>query len=779
MKFRLLLITLLVGLSGGIWADSFTVSEIDIIGLQRVSLGTVRNSLPLEVGDIANNNDLSLGLKRLFATGYFKDVSVWSDPTSGLVRYDVIEQPALSEITFTGNKLIPTAGMKQVFSNAGLVEGDVFSRSKMDGLLLEVERQYAAMGHYAVDIQSALTPVPGNRVKLAITVVEGKKAKIANINITGTQAFSNEPLLAVMKLKAKRPGNPFQVFSKKTLYSSDAVRGDQERLASYYLDRGYLRYELMSTQVTLSPALDEVYITYNISEGELFHLSSFELSGDLVGDDVALLKLATVSSGSVFSRKQIIDIQKAIQERLSDLGYVFPQLRLGSDVDEAKKTIALNLFINPGQRTYVRRITIQGNVTTQDSVVRRELTQQEGALASGPKISESKRRLERVGYFKNVQIATQPIAGIPDQVDLNISVEEMKDATLTGSIGWADPGGLFVAGEYKQKNFQGSGRDVSTSLTINSYQKMLDFSYTNPYFTKDAVSLAYNLFMNETDNANISENDYATNKWGGGVSLGYPLSLNQRVSFGIDYTQTALFATNPAQEIANFIGDHGKNFSNFELSSAWRYSSLNGTFLATDGQSHNVSLNVSLPLSDLAYYKLDYRGRYYQPLLGDDYVLRFRGGLGYGDGFDNTNALPFFENFISGGVSSVRGFRYGSLGPKSTPPIASTATPAAIGGNMKLEYGVDLLFPTPIAKDKSQFRSSLFFDAGNVFTSQCLPTNVNCDVGFNPDDLRYSMGYELNWMTPIAPLRFIWAWPLNAQTGDLQQSFMFTFGYAM
>lgn len=779
MKFRLLLITLLFGFTVSAWAESFTVSEIEIIGLQRVSLGTVRNSLPLEVGDVANNNDLSNGLRRLYATGYFKDVNVWSDPETGIVRYDVIEQPALADITFTGNKLIPTAGLKQVFSNAGLVAGEVFSRSKMDGLLLEVERQYAAMGHYAVDIQSELQPVPGNRVKLAVTVVEGKKAKIANINITGTQAFDDEVLLAVMKLKAKRPGNLFQMFSKKTLYSSDAVRGDQERLASYYLDRGYLRYELISTQVTLSPTLDEVYIAYNISEGQQFRLSSFELSGDLVGDDVALLNLAKVSPGSVFSRKQIIDIQKSIQERLSDLGYAFPQLRLGSDVDEVNKTIALNLFVNPGQRTYVRRIGIQGNVTTHDSVVRRELTQLEGALASGTKISESKRRLERVGYFKNVQIETQPIAGIPDQVDLNISVEEMKDATLTGSIGWADPGGLFIAGEYKQKNFQGSGKDVATSATINSYQKMLDFSYTNPYFTKDAVSLAYNLFLQETDNATISENDYATNKWGGGISLGYPLSLNQRISFGVDYTQTYLFATNPAQEIATFISEHGDEFSNLELSTAWKYSSLNGTFLATEGQSHNLSLNVSLPVSDLSYYKLDYRGRYYQPIIADDYVLRFRGGLGYGDGFGDTSALPFFENFISGGVSSVRGFRYASLGPKSTPPVTATADPAAIGGNMKVEYGVDLLFPTPIAKDKSQFRSSLFFDAGNVFASQCLATNPNCTVGFQPENLRYSMGYELNWMTPIAPLRFIWAWPLNAQAGDLKQSFMFTFGYAM
>lgn len=766
-------------LSGPVFAESFTVSDIDIVGLQRVSLGTVRNTMALEVGDVATSTDLSAAVRRLFATGYFKDVSVGRDIDTGLVRFEVIEQPALSEITFDGNKLIATATMKTVFTNAGLAVGEVFSRSKMDGLVLELERQYAAMGHYAVDIVSDLQPVPGNRVKLAIQVEEGRKAKIASITITGTYAFDDETLLRAMRLRAKRPDNPFQFLSKRTLYTSDGVRGDQERLASYYLDRGYLRYELISTQIALSPALDEVHITYNINEGKQYFLASFVLNGDLVGDDARLNAMATITEGNVFSRQEIIEIQKAIQERLSDLGYAFPQLKLGSVVDDDKQTIAFNLFVNPGQRTYVRTINIAGNVTTQDSVVRRELTQLEGALASGNKISESKRRLERVGYFKNVSIETQPVAGISDQVDLNINLEEMKDATLTGSIGWADPGGLFVSGEYKQNNFQGSGKDVATSVTVNSYQKLLNFSYTNPYFTKDAVSLAYNVFVQETDNANISDNNYATNKWGGGLTMGYPLSLNQRISFGLDYTRTALFASNPAQEIDLFITEHGNNFSNIELSTAWKYSSLNGTFLATDGQSHNLSLNVSLPVSDLSYYKFDYRGRYYMPLYQDNYILRFRGGLGFGGGFGDTSALPFFENFISGGVSSVRGFKYGSLGPLSTPAVASSGVPAAIGGNIKTEYGVDLIFPTPIAKDQTQFRSSLFLDAGNVSTTQCLPGNVNCEEGFNPDSLRYSAGFELNWMTPIAPLRFIWAWPLNAQSQDLKQNFMFTFGYAM
>jgi len=757
----------------------FSVEKIEIVGLQRVSLGTILNTLGIEKQDRVSDSDLGDSVKRLFRTGYFKDIKVFKDQTSGLVQYEVIEQPAIAELQFDGNKAISTSVLEKVFSEQGLKIGEVFSKGKLEAIIAELDRQYTSMGHYAVNVASEITPIPNNRLNLSIDIAEGQEAKIESIAVTGNHAFSNKELLKVFRLRSKHTATPLQRMGKRTNYSTESVRADQEKLAAWYLDSGYLTYELISTQVALSTTRDAVHLTYNINEGAQYQVSSIELVGDLVDDEEYLNKLVTIKPGTTFARNQLVAVQKAIQTRLSDMGYAFPNIRLLTDVDKEQYTVGLKFLVEPGQRTYVRRINIAGNLSTNEHVIRRELSQLEGALASGSEIGNSRRRLERVGYFSGIRIQTLPVTDQADQVDLNIDFEELKDATLTGSLGYADPGGMFIAGEYRQKNFQGSGKDIAASITSNSYQKELEFSYTNPYMTKDAVSLEYDIFLRETDNSNISENDYATNTWGGGAKIGYPISNNQRISFGLNYTFTDLFANNPAQEISGFIAEHGTSFSNFELSTRWNYSSLNGGFLATEGQSHAITVNATLPFSDLSYYKADYTGRLYMPVITDNYSIRSRLNLGFGDGFGNTSALPFFENFLSGGVYSVRGFEFGSLGPKSTPADGSDALPSAIGGNIKIGYGFDFLFPMPVVKDKTQFRPSLFVDAGSVYSTDCLLGNVNCKDGVDLSTLKYSAGFEVNWMTPIAPLRFIWAWPLNAEGDDQVRNFVFTFGYSL
>lgn len=737
------------------------------------------NTIGIEKEDQVSEFDISASVKRLYDTGFFKDIRVFEDRDIGLIQYEVVEQPAIFEVDFDGNKLISTLILENVFSEQGLKVGEVFSRGKLESIVAELDRQYTSMGHYSSEVATEIEPIPNNRIKLKVVISEGKEAKIQSITVTGNYAYRNDVLLRNLRLRSKKTASLLQRTGKRVNYSTEEVRSDQERLAAWYLDRGFLKYELISTQVALSADKDAVHLTYNINEGDQYLVKSILLSGDLVNDDVYLNGLVTVDAGQAFSRKELIVVQKKVQKRLSDLGYAFPRIRLLTDVSDIEKTVALNFLVEPGQRTYVRRINISGNTTTSDRVIRRELTQLEGALASGSNISSSQRRLERVGYFKGIQFETLPVADASDQVDINISMEELKDGTLTGSIGWADPGGMFIAAEYKQKNFQGSGKDVAASVTSNSYQKELEFSYLNPYFTQDAVSLEHNIFLKETDNSDISDNNFATNKWGGGLKIGYPITNNQRISFGLDYTHTDLFATNPAQEIGQFIAENGKEFSNLELSTRWSYSSLNGGFLATDGQSHSITMNATLPTSDLSYYKADYRGRIYYPVIANDYVFKARMNLGYGSGFGDTPTLPFFENFLSGGVSSVRGYEFGSLGPKSTPAVDSGGTPAAIGGNIKIGYGVDFLFPMPVVKDKSQVRPSLFIDGGSAFASSCLAQNTNCSPGIDLDDIRYSAGLEINWITPIAPLRFIWSAPLNARSEDLTRNFVFTFGYSL
>lgn len=767
---------MLLAISGSLLAQEIVVEKIEFQGLQRVSIGSALNSASVEPGDRLDQEAQSTIIRRLFESGYFQDIKLRYDAEIKLLLIEVIEQPSIAELTFDGNKKITNEILTQAFSDARIQEGEVFNRSGLSQLTGELERQYQSMGRYNAKVTTEVTALPRNRVNIEVQIDEGDEAKIASISIVGNKTFSDTDLLREMSLK--RTGSTlFQFFTKKNRYQTEKARADQQALASWYLDRGYLKYELLSTQVAISPDREKVHLTYNIREGEPYIISSVQLGGDLVNDDENLQKLLTLESGELFSRHQASVVQGKIQRRLSDLGYAFANVSVVTERDDQNKKVDLIYQIDPGKRTYIRQINISGNKTTDDEVIRREFQQLEGALASGDKINTSRSRLQRTGFFSGVQLNTQRVSGTDDQLDLNVEVTEVKDGTLTGSVGWADPGGLFVSVEFQQRNFRGSGKDVLLKATNNEYETVFNLEYKNPYFTLDGVSLSYDLSYKETDFSDISENDFGTNTWGGGFRFGYPLSNDQRVSYGLNYTFTELFINEPAQEVSQFVADYGQEFHNYGVNLNWSFNSLNGTFLASRGQSHSLNLEASLPTSDLEFYKIRYNGKYYWEL-NDSYSLRFRTGLGYGEGFGDSDQLPFFEHFYAGGVNTVRGYYYGTLGPLNTPAVSSSDEPSPFGGNVLVTYGLDLYFPMPVARDKTQFRPSIFLDAGNVFTTKCLPANTNCDEGVNWDEIRYSWGVEVDWMTPLAPLRFIWGNALNAREGDTLQNFTFTFGYS-
>ncbi|AJQ94681.1 outer membrane protein assembly factor BamA [Gynuella sunshinyii] len=756
------------------------VKKIEIEGLQRVSIGSALNLILVEQGDDVSQGQIGEAIKRLYQSGLFRDIKAYTDAESGLLQFQIVEQPSISVLDFNGNKAVSTDILKQVFRDAKIQEGEVFNRSNLDQLSYELERQYAALGRYNAKVEAVVTPLPRNRVKVELEIDEGRVARVASIDITGNSVFSDQELIKAMNMQPTRSGDVLQMITRNNRYSSETARSDQEALTAYYLDRGYIRFELTSTQVAISLDRRNVHLTYNLREGVPYTVSNVQLTGELVGDDQKLRDLVTIKSGELFSRQKVSDVQKALQDRLTDLGYAFAQINTVPDIDDEKRLVDLTIVIEPGKRTYVRKVNVTGNESTNDEVIRRELTQMEGALVSGKNIQTSKSRLERTGYFKTVEVSTSKVQNTDDQVDLNINVAEASDGIIKGSIGYADPGGIFYSLEYTQKNFRGSGRDISIvgSQTAN-YEKSLELTYTNPYFTLDGVSLEYNAFLSEEDYSEISENDYGTNNWGGGFTFGYPISNDDRLSYGIGYTNTNLYVNEPPLEIQEFIDDYGKKegahyaFEEVNLNLAWTRSTLNGTTFANKGQYHRVSVQASMPFSDLEYYKITYEGKYYQPI-SDGYFLKFRSKLGYGSGYGDST-LPFLKNYYAGGISTLRGFSYGGLGPYSTP--STNDDPSRIGGNILLNYGVDFYFPMPLVEDKSQFRSSFFIDAGNVFTDHCLSQNADCTEGVVWDDIRYSYGIEFDWMTPIAPLRFIWGWPVDRRKDDEIQTFAFTIGY--
>lgn len=762
------------------FSQADTVNDIDFEGLQRVSIGTARNAVGLEEGDRMSPKLLADSVRRLYKTGYFTEIEVFQDDTKGQVVFKVIEQPAISTLEFEGNRKIDSDILKQIFKDSRLEENEVLNRGALEQIVSELERQYSSMGLYNAKVEVEVTPLPRNRVDLVIDIEEGKPASIANIDIVGNQVFSDEEIKDDLNLSEKQVGS---LFSSSHNYSSEVARADQEKLKAYYLDRGYLKFELVSTQVSIGANKKDIFLSYNVFEGDPYYISSVNLAGELVGDEKKLQKLLTLEKGALFSRKEVTAIQQALQARLGALGYAFAKISVIPKPDDENKTVDITYFIEPGKRTYIRRVQITGNKGTDDEVLRREVVQMEGALASSNNIGASKRRLERSGYYEQVQVTTPQVPGADDQIDMNINVKEGQDGQLTGTMGYEDPGGFFVSAEYGQKNFAGTGKDVTAKVVSNEVENEFTASYTDPFFTLDGVSLSWDVFYTESDYSDILDDDSSgrsrigIDEYGGNATFGYPISNDERLNYGLGYQNTNIIYKTPDWEIQNFIDQNGSSFDTFLINAGYSYNTLNGSNIsATDGTSHRIRLNSSVPGSELEYYKLTYTTRFYQELY-KGYVLRLRGELGYGSHFGNSNVFPFFENFLVGGAGSLRGYQYGSVGPKTTPQNSGDSD-SSFGGNMKALYGFDLYFPMPLVGDSNMFTPSIFVDAGAAFTEYCVEQNTGCEEGVNWEDVRYSYGFELAWVTPIAPLRFIWGWPVDQQEGDELQRFTFTFGYS-
>lgn len=766
------LIFLLLCVHGARADDSFVVEDIRIDGLQRISAGTVFNYLPIQVGDTFNQMRSAEAIRALFKTGFFKDVRMERDGDVLIIH--VVERPAIAKITLEGNKDIKTEDLLKVLNENGVEEGKVFNRQVLDRMEQGLRQQYFSRGKYGVKIDSTITPLSRNRVSVLINISEGTVARIQQINIVGNESFAEDDLLDLFELSTS---NLLSFYTKDDQYSKQKLSADLERLRSYYLDRGYINFTIESTQISITPDKKEIYITVNLTEGPVFTLEEVRLAGDLVVAPDDLIPLVLLGPGEIFSRKSATETSKAITERLGNEGYAFANVNMVPDIDEDAQTVKLTFFVDPGKRVYVRRINIKGNTKTRDEVIRREIRQMESSWAATSKVEHSKTRLERLGYFEAVNVETPAVPGSPDQLDVEYTVEEKSAGNLSAGVGFSQVQGLIFNASVTQENVLGTGKRINFNFNNSNVSTIYQIGYLNPYFTLDGISLGYDVSYVATDGNAANVSRYALDEFRLGINSGIPLNEFDRLRMNLDFKRTKVrtFANTPCEIKTTlptgednplctvrrfppgFVNVHGDTFNVVPLSVGWSHDSRNRAVFATDGGIQTLSALATLPGLDLEYYKINYRVKYFFPL-ASDFTLSLSGDVAYGDGYGDTDDLPFFENYFAGGVQSVRGFRDNTLGPRD-----SNNDP--FGGNAKLIASAELYFPVPFLSDYQSIRLGGFFDAGNVFANQ-----------INLGELRYSAGLSAEWLSPFGALKVSVAQPFNRGDNDNIQRFQFSFG---
>ena len=792
MKRLLLTAVLTVLMIAEVHAESFTISDIRVNGLQRVSAGSVFGALPLNVGEQADDRRLVESTRALFKTGFFQDIQLGRE--GNVLVITVVERPSVASIAIEGNKAISTEDLMKGLKQSGLAEGEIFQRATLEGVRNELQRQYVAQGRYSATVETEVIPQPRNRVGLKVNINEGTVAAIQHINVVGNTKFPDEDLVDLFELKTT---NWLSFFKNDDKYAREKLSGDLERLRSYYLDRGYINMDIASTQVSITPDKKHVYITVNVNEGEKYKVRDVKLSGDLKVPEDQVKSLLLVQKDQVFSRKLMTTTSELITRRLGNEGYTFANVNGVPTPNDEDHTVDITFVVDPGKRAYVNRINFRGNTKSADEVLHREMRQIEGGWASTYLIDQAKTRLERPDFVKEVNVETPAVPGVDDQVDVNYAVEEQASGSITASVGFAQSAGLILGGSITQNNFLGTGNRVSIGLTRSEYQSRYNFGYTDPYWTADGVSLGYNAFYRTTDykDLDVDVASYAIDSLGAGVNVGYPISETSRLTFGLtaqqDEIKTGIYTVD---EIFDFTRREGDKFLNFKASAGWSESTLNKGVLATRGHSQSLTAEVTTPGSDLSFFKLDYRGQLFQPL-SDNYTMRLHTELGYGDGYGSTNGLPFYENYYAGGFNSVRGFKDSTLGPRGTPSRGFDRTgnqgtvadsdndPLPFGGNVLIQGGAEILFPLPFVKDQRSLRTSVFWDVGNVFDSKCeqiknpsgLKSNTQCnDVSLS--NLASSVGVGVTWVTALGPLSFALAMPIKKPDNAETQIFQFSLG---
>ena len=774
----------------GLMTMAQAAPKIEFEGLERVTSETALSYISVPMTDTASKAQVRDMIKSLFATGFFSDVRVYQ--SNGQLKIKVVERPSIAEIKLEGSKLIKEEELLQALEVIGIKKGRILNESDLDRIAQDVRQRYQNQGYYATVVEPKAEPLDRNRVGITIKVQEGELARITKINLVGNKAFDESKLVGLLSLSEP---TTWSWLTDADQYARTKLQADLETLRSYYMDKGYADFRILSSQVSISSDKTRVYVNINLSEGRQYTVSEIKFTGNSALTDAKMNELLKFKAGDSFARNKITDSTNAIKDKLSEQGYAFAEVEPKPQLDKDKGLVSLVIDVNPRNRAYVRRIEVKGNNRTRDHVVRRELRQFEAAPYNLSAVRQSQARLKRLGFFKTVDIETQRVGG--DQVDLVVKVEEMPTGAITASIGYSQVENMLLGFSLSERNIFGTGNNATFSISSSSARKNYDINITNPYFTPEGDSLSAGFFWREIDAAYLYLAPYSTNTIGGRVMYGIPLSEEDRLNFGVQAERLNIvfqgindsttpgfgyrlkqFATNdPAlgvltssdpnlvSQYKEFYGS-GQEFNDISLKTSYVHDSRDEFYFPSKGHYHSSGLSVSTPVGDLTYYQLDIQQKLYLPVT-ERSSLSLTGTLGYGKGYGNLDGygLPFFRRYYAGGIQTVRGYESFSLGNRYV--FSTDGSSRALGGDFLAVASAALNFRPWFIEDSSIMRLSWFFDAGNVFSD---PDK------FRANELRLSSGLGFSWITPIGPLTFSYAKPLNAKLGDRTQEFQFTIG---
>jgi outer membrane protein insertion porin family len=787
--------------------ETFTVGDIRIEGLQRISEGTVFNYLPVNIGDHLDGARIGEAMRALYATGFFRDVELRRDGNTLLVV--VVERPSIAKFEIKGNKDIKTEDLQKSLRNVGLATGKTFDRSVLDEVKQYLTDQYFSRGKYAVRVDTKITDLPGNKVDVIVDIKEGKRAKIEQINIVGNTKFKEKDILGSFELKTP---NWLSWYKQDDRYSRESLTGDLEKLRSYYMDRGYANFQIESTQVAIAPEKDDMYITVNISEGQVFKVSDIKLAGTMVVPEAQLRRLLLIKPGDTYSRKQVTSTQQLMSYRLGADGYAFAKIDPVPTADNEHKTVALTFFIEPGNRVYVRHINFNNTTAINDETLRREMRQLEGGWLSNSAVERSKERLQRLPYVEKVEFENKPVAGSADLVDVDFNIKEGLPGQFGGGIGYSESQKFSLNGNFVHSNFLGTGDRIALEINAGKYSKSYTFAHTDPYTTIDNIARTTSLTLRDITQFVAASSAFSTKQITGAIQWSYPISEYQYLSLGTSANKNSLVVSQgySAQQSVDWVkqngntfqralsdtnGDgvvnsldspytiYGTNFYTYELTGGWSYEGRNRALFPDRGMKIAISARYALPLSDIRYYQSNFDFITYVPLWRS-FLVSVQASVDYASALGKTTSLPPYLNYFAGGPDSVRGYRESRLGPRDNIGIGNP-----YGGNFRLVNRYELIFPVP-EKWRSAARVSMFYDIGNVFQSghrvKFLGVDdiTPVDYHFNYANLKRSTGVAVQWLAPLGLFRFSYGIPLNpypgntVRFGDETERFQFSIGQA-
>jgi len=750
-------VTALVILSGPVQAlDPFELEDIRVEGAQRIEVGTIFNYLPVKVGDQITDETARESVRILFSTGFFNDVQLKRDGNTLIVV--VSERPSIASIEYLGNKDIRDEEIEETLHSVGFVDGKVFSQPILDKLLKILRERYFSRGRYSATIDATVTPLDASRVRIRLQIDEGRVARIEKLRIVGNNKFSDRELFKLLEL---RQDSLLGFLSSKRNYSIEKLSASLEALTSFYLDRGYINFEIDSHDVAISQNKQDIFVTISITEGEPYAFGKVELDDTQQYITKEDFNAVRPHSGEPFSRHQVLLARSALESKLTNIGFAFCSVNAMPELDNERKLVDFTFVVDPGPKVYVRQVNVRGNQSTRDEVIRREMRQIEGAVYSAKDIRRSRERIQRLGYFDEVKIETPAVPGTLDQVDINVTVQERSTGSFMFGVGYAGADGVLLQAEINRENLFGSGRELKFKVNQSSIEQVYEVSYTNPYFTKEGISLGYFVEYENIDTAETTSADYESNSSLFGVRTKIPVTEFNSLDLSLGFEKLELEGTTTTPtEYSSFITDHPSS-ENLILSGGVTKDTRDSIFFPQKGYLRRALFAFTGPGSDLEYYKVTLRGRWYRPL-GDNLTLNIRGVAGYGDGYGDLDKLPFFRNYYVGGTGTVRGYSPRSLGPR-----ASDSLDDSLGGSKRINATTELYFPVPGLDDSKNQRLSFFIDAGQVYGS-----NQSIDLA----QLRYSTGITFHWFTAVGPMSLSYAMPFNDELTDDIKKLQFTLG---